>query len=203
MSKKKKLIILLAVSGVLIGSLVGVFLFMRGKSIKPEKEGSGLSLPIFENKQKASADEEYTDEAGFSFKYPKSVKVTDSTPDDDSYYTLLTLSKSDKNILISAMDTKETKIENWMKKSTKYSDASLYGAVTLGGISAKQYSTEDVLITATIDKGVLYLIEGPKDGDFWEDTQAIVIESFAFAGTQKKTESGGSPIIYEEEEVVE
>jgi hypothetical protein len=136
--------------------------------------------------------------------YPKGIEVSDETPDDETYYTLLVLSRGDKKLTISAQDTKETKVENFISKSETYKDAVLYGATTLGGLSAKQYNLGDNLLTIVIDKGVLYLIEGPKDGDFWEKTQMVVVESFAFAGTQKNSSgSAVEDVIYEEEEVVE
>ncbi len=163
---------------------------------------SGPSLSSITNlKEQLKGDLTYTDESGFSFSYPKSVKVSDTTPDDDTYYTVLTLSKDGSQMTVTAKDTKAKTPDEWIKSDSRYQGASLAGATNMGGISAKQYSLGGKLITAGVDAAVVYLIEGPKDGGFWEDTQGVVASSFAFAGT--KTSSSGDNAIYEEEEVVQ
>ena len=200
---KKKIIIILSSFAVLIVIAAGILYFFGWKN-RNSGESPITSLDQLTGGGKIAGDLVYEDEAGFSFSYPKEVRVSDQTPEDDSYYTLLTLSKGEEKITISAQDTKETKTEDYIKKSKDYQIASLYGAVTLGGMSAKQYSLSDKLLTVVVDKGVVYLIEGPKDGGFWEETQSIVIDSFTFAGSESASGgSAASDVVYEEEEVVE
>ncbi len=186
--------------GIIIVVLIGL---ASGYLLLGQRLGSsGPTLPSISNlKEQLRGDLTYTDESGFSFSYPKSVKVSDTTPDDDAYYTVLTLSKDGSQMTITAKDTKAKTSDEWIKSDSHYQGASLAGATNLGGISAKQYSLGGKLITAGVDAAVVYLIEGPKDGGFWEDTQGVVASSFAFAGT--KTSSSGDNAIYEEEEVVQ
>lgn len=166
-----------------------------------DKKEIGLSQ-IFEGiKEKVAGDLLYEDESGFSFKYPKSVKVSDVTPDESVYYTVLTLSKDGEQIEITVKDVTSKTVEVWLKTTEAPKGVTLYGATTLGGVSAKQYSGSTKLYTIAIDQGVLYLIEGPKDAGFWEDAQNVIVSTFAFAG---QSPSGASDnTIYEAEEVVE
>lgn len=186
--------------GIIIAILIGV---ASGYLLLGSRLGtSGPSLPSISNlKEEVKGDLTYTDESGFSFSYPKGINVSDTTPDGDIYYTVLTLSKDKSQMTITAKDTKASTVDEWIKSDNLYKGATLSGATSLGGISAKQYSLGGKLITAAVDKAVVYLIEGPKDGGFWEDAQGVVASSFAFAGT--KTSSSGDNAIYEEEEVVQ
>lgn len=201
MSKKKIKIIVLIFLGVVIGG--GGLYFWKFRStnkvattesqevVGEEGDGIGQTVP-------------YSDTSGFSFLYPENVEVSDETPDDPAYYTLLKLSKGDESLTISVMDVDQKTVASFLASSDKYKKAELYGAVSLGSMKAEQYSLEDKLITLTIDQGVLYLVEGPKDGGFWEETQTVVDESFAFGDTAKQSSSSGSSgVVYEGEEVVE
>lgn len=186
------IVIVLAISGV-----VSYFFLFKGKT---SSDDIVTSLPGISLKEEVKGDLNYTDDAGFSFSYPKGVKVEDVTPDDETFYTKLDLIKGSSKLTISAQDSKVKSVEDWLSTS-EYKGASLVGAGTLGEISAKTYSRDDKLLVVAIDQGVLYLIEGPKNEGFWEEVNGIVTSSFAFAGT--KTAAVGEDSIYEEEEVVE
>lgn len=147
--------------------------------------------------EKLSADLLYQDASGFSFKYPKSLNVADVTPaDDDSYYSRLEIIKGEEKLTITV---KDGSVDSFIKGAT------LAGATTLGGISAKQYRIDQKLITIAAASGVIYLIEGPKDAGFWEDTQNIVVSTFTLGEEPAPGDIGGNSdnTIYESEEVVE
>lgn len=188
----KKFLIILAVLAILAGGgLTGYFLFYS----KGKTEGPNSPSSIFEDKNGVAADLTYTDEAGFSFGYPKGITVKDITPVDSVTYTKLSLQKGKESLVIEVKDTTAKTIDT-------PAGATLSGATTLGGISAKQFVSSDILYTMAIDAGVLYIIQGPKDGDFWEETQNLVVSTFSFAGGADTT-STGDGAIYEEEEIVE
>ena len=153
----------------------------------------------------SNGEDQTQDTAGFSFKHPKDVNVKDVTPDGDEYYTELNLSRGSEKVVLSAKDTSAKTADDWLKSDSTYSGASLVGATTLAGISAKQYSKSEKLITVAVDAGVVYLIVGPKDGAFWEEVQGAAISTFKFSGTASSSaaSSGASDIEYEEEEVIE
>ena len=191
--------ILLIVAGILVlGTVVFGIFFLSSRSKNELQENIDLSqtLPV---EERASVEKIFSDESGFSFKYPASINVADITPNDSTFYTLLDLSKADKSIKISVKD------------ASLYNPpvgSNLLGAITLAGMSAKQYSykrgNENMLLTVAIDKGVLYIIEGLKDAGFWEETQNTIVSSFSFAPEAASgASSGGSDVVYEGEEVVE
>jgi hypothetical protein len=163
-------------------------------------------LPIGENSAVAG-DLVYEDPSGFSFKYPKDVTVQDVTPDDDQFYSVLSLKNKAKALKLSVSDTKYKTVEEWFKLDANApKEAKLTGATTLGSISAKEYEDADSIYTVSIDQSVLYVIESPKDnGGYWESTHDVVVGSFAFKGEEKKTTGGAlqGDIEYEAEEVVE
>ncbi|MBI3282447.1 hypothetical protein HYZ70_00010 [Candidatus Curtissbacteria bacterium] len=190
-------IVLILIAIILVaGGLIGGYLVVVSKS----KTSSIPSLPSI-TKEEVSPDLTYTDESGFSFKYPKGIKVSDVTPQDDSYYTVLSLVKGGQTLTITAKDTSAKTPDGWLGQDPTYRGATLAGATTLGGISAKEYAYGEKLLTVAVDKGVVYLIEGPKDSGFWEDTQNLITSNFIFAGSVAQT--GEDNTIYEEEEVVQ
>ena len=194
----KKTFVIIAVLAILaVGGVTGYFVLgSRSKGTTEEGQTS---------KEEVKADTLFEDSAGFSFKHPKDVKVTDVTPDEDDYYTELNLARGSEMIVLTAKDTSAKTVDDWLKTDSIYSGANLVGATTLGGISAKQYAKGEKLITAAVDQGVLYLIEGPKDGSFWEEVQGALVSSFTFAGgaSASSGSGGASDIIYEEEKVIE
>jgi len=201
MSKKKIKIILLITLGIVLGG--GGVYFWKFRDINQVATSLVQEVANQNESEEVGETLTYSDASGFSFLYPKSVEVVDETPDDSDYYTLLKLTKGDENLTISAMDVDQKTVTSFLENSEKYKKAELYGAISLGSMKAEQYSLGNELITITIDQGVLYLVEGPKDGGYWEETQAIVDESFAFGSTAKTSGSASDGVIYEGEEVVE
>ncbi|MEK7112589.1 MAG: hypothetical protein AAB875_04635 [Patescibacteria group bacterium] len=188
----KKFLIILAVLAILAGGgLTGYFLFYS----KGKTKGPNTISSILKDKDGVGADLTYTDGAGFSFAYPKGITVKDITPVDSVTYTKLSLQKGKESLEIDVKDTTAKIID-------PPSAATLSGATTLGGISAKQYASGDILYTMAIDAGILYVIQGPKDGDFWEETQNLIVSTFSFAGSAETTTEGDGAV-YEEEEIVE
>lgn len=200
---KTKLVILSA--GVLVAGVLTAF----GVTFLKSQKELPVGLPQFQKSPAGPTlepEETYRDEAGFSFGYPKDIKVSDITPDEAAYYSKLSLKKEGKKLIISAKDTKYKNPEEWLTKDKDApEDTSLIGAISLGGISAKQYASDGKLWTVATDQGVLYLIEGPKDGGFWESLHDLLVSTFSFSKPEKATGATGSGdgAIYEEEEVVE
>lgn len=193
----KKIIIILAVILLLLllGSIAGYFFFLRDGDSDISDKAGGLPDII---KEKVEGDLIYEDAAGFSFKYPKAIEVKDITPDDEVYYTLLSLTKDKEKLTVTAKDIKEASSDSFIKNTPEYKLAQVAGATSLGGLAAKQYTLAGKLITVVVDKGVLYLIEGPA-GSYWEDVQSLLISTFAFAGTTGSQTQIQDNAIYEEE----
>ncbi len=184
-------------------SVAGGYLFIssRGKNAGSD---TGSIKPA-DKKDEVKAGFTYQDESGFSFGYPKGIKVTDVTPDDEIYYSKLDLTKGKDVLTISLMDTKAKSIDEWVKNETSYENSALVGATSLAGISAKQYVNQGKMLTLAIDSGVLYFIESLKDSGYWEDVQNIVVSSFKLIENDLTSGSGSAVdnAIYEQEELVE
>src|SRR4030042_2254068 len=138
MSKTK---IAIFVTLILILTIGGFLLLIRSRSSSPNQPI--ITLPFTQPKQtgKPTLDASYTDQSGFSFKYPSTMKVSDITPSDETYYTLLTIGENSDNALkITVRDD-----PNYQPPA----GSSLIGATTLATLPAKQYSykvdTKDVL----------------------------------------------------------
>jgi len=196
-SQMPKKIVIILISILVLAAAGGAgYWFVTLRNTKNSTEGSNLGGQV--PGEKLSADLLYQDASGFSFKYPKSLKVSDVTPaDDDSYYSRLELVKGEEKLTIAV---KDDSVDSFIKGAT------LTGATTLGGISAKQYGIDQKLITIASSSGVIYLIEGPKDAGFWEEAQGVVVSTFTLGEKSASEDAGGSSgdnTIYEPEEVVE
>ena len=99
----------------------------------------------------------------------KEITVKDVTPDNEIYYTVLELTEKGMKLTLNIKDTASKTVEDWLKSSEAPKDLKLYGATSLGETAATQYADDSKLYTVAIDQGVLYFIEGPKDGGFWEE----------------------------------
>lgn len=194
----KKVIILISIL-ILLAAIGGGYLIVsEGYKSKPKSLSETGSVT---NKEVASKDLDYSDASGFSFSYPKSLRAEDITPSDDSYYSKVSLSKSGGKITITVKDETSKTIDEFISSDDYYKGATLSGATTLAGISAKEYSLNGKKITIALKDGILYLVEGNKDGGFWEGAQGVVTSTFEFG--QKSSAGSDANTTYEPEEVVE
>ena len=190
---KKTLIIVGAVGLVLVAGATGIFI--ASKSQNTTQESPSSFFPATNPFAVKEEDTAYNDESGFSFQYPQSLKIEDTTPEDNIHYSVLVLSKGTESLKVTIKDSTEKKTDGL---------GELLGALSLDGVSAKQYSKGNTLITAALDQGVLYLIEGPKDGGYWEEAQNKIVSTFKFGKQESATvETTGAENISYEEEIVE
>ena len=207
MSKK-----ILIIGGVVIVILAVVISIVFIKSKKEKASGSDITS----DSSTSFSDEEVTpdvlfeDASGFSLKHPLSITVEDITPQekDNPFYTLLNLKKGTEAITVAFKDTEYKTIEEILEKDPDAPKAPLLvGATSMDGIPVSQYSYsfngKDVLLSLALDKGILYLIEGPLDNGFWEKTHNLIISSISFADKKASASQGGESVIYEAEEVIE
>jgi hypothetical protein len=197
MSKLYVVIIILGLALLAIGGIL--FFGYNKKSQIAENTNTINSLSESSPVPGINLDSNYKDDSGLTFKYPGDATVTDITPNDNSYYTLLDIKRGEKSIRITIKDG-DFKVP---------ADASLVGAASLGKFSAKQYSYksggDEVLATVAVNQGIVYLVEGPKDNGSGEDLQNAIVGSVNF-GTQDaatNSGSGSSETVDEGEEVIE
>lgn len=207
---KNKIVVLASVIILALSVAIAAYIWFRpGRETKKPGAGSEITKGDIFLKEEATPDVLYEDSSGFSIKHAASITIEDLTPEESEFYTLLDLKRGDSGMSIAFKDTEYKSVEDMLEKdSDAPKNTSLIGAASLDGIPMTQYSynfeSKEILLSAAIDKGVLYLIEGPKDEGFWEETQNLIVSTFAFAQKEAPSaSSGGQAVIYEAEEVIE
>ncbi|MBI1864073.1 hypothetical protein HYS03_02590 [Candidatus Woesebacteria bacterium] len=194
MSKIKLLSLVLVFLAILALVTVVAINFLKNKNQNnpDNSRQSNLSAPQEPTKAVIST-EVYQDSSGFSFKYPKEVTVSDITPNDNTYYSKLSLKKDSSQLTFSVYDSQDN----------PYKSDTLIGATTLDTIAINQYEINGKLISAGLDKQILYVIEGPKDGGYWEDIQNNLISSFQLGLSRQQPQTAADTnTTYETEEVI-
>lgn len=183
-------IAILALAVILGGGIT--FLIIKN-SQQSSETATQLTQNIDQSVEEEITTKSYKDEAGFSFNYPDTLTVKDITPNDDSYYSLVDISKGGKSAKITVQDGTYKISEN----------AKLVGSTTMAGLPAKQYSYQGNLVTFANKDGIMYVVESLDDNDFWTKTHNIIVDSFSLGSDTKSTSpSGNSGSVIEEEEVI-
>lgn len=215
--------VIIGISAVILTLVAGGIIYYLGSKDKDsytgvpklfnliQKNGSSGSQAGAETKK----DEEktYEDASGFSFKYSKDLTAGDVTPGDNAYYSVVSVKKGSQELKITTKDVSYSSLEDWLSKDKDApKGTTLVGAVTLSGISAKQYVYGSRLITAAVDKKILFTIDSLRDPNLWDKVHDRIVSSFTFVnpeatpvpGSSGSGSSGaGDNAIYETEEVVE
>lgn len=207
MSKQK---LLLAVIGVFIMSAgAGALLTLHLTTKPPSVLSKSAPAPAPTTAPEVKPDAVYQDESGFSFKYPKDVRINDITPEDDqSYYSLLSVQKGSSSLFITIKDVQYEKVQDWLENAPDApKQPILIGAVVLGGMAANQYVSEGKLYTLAIDQKVLFAVESPSN-PYWDKVHGLVVESFSLGNdgnnnTPQGPQTSSDKVIYEPEEIIE
>lgn len=192
---------------VTVGAATGFFLFSK----KGEGMPGALSVVDKNNEVAEIEKDSYSDSSGFSFSFPKGLQVSDITPGD--YYSFLEIkdgTKSEK-ISLTVKDTASAGVDKFLEQNSAFPNPKVVGATTFGGMAAKliefNRGGKKLLATLAVAENILYLIEGPKDGSFWEEAQNMIAISFSIGERASNSSNHGqsaSDVISEgEEEVVE
>lgn len=144
----------------------------------------------------------WTDEAGFSFKYPKDLSVNKHEEDPDNYaHVELTNNAHPGKIIVWASDAPSV----WPPKGTSAIDT------TLGGQPAKKIFASapvKMLSVGMISDNILFNVEAAlTDNEYWQKVHDTIVGSFEFTdGSESEPSSGDSVSSGEsadEEEIVE
>lgn len=207
MSRKKIIIISLITAIVVVAGVLGVYFFIsqKNKVVSPlsKMQASLTPTPV----ELAT----WTDQAEFSFQYPKDLTINPHDEDQDNYaHVELTSAKHQGNIIVWVKDTKSPTIADWVAKGkiTNAIDSSL------GTEEAKKVLSEDAskkITISAIHNGYLYQIEVSLADDYWKNIYDEIVSTFTFTSGDKvspaaksssgTTEDGDSS--YDEEEVIE
>lgn len=212
MNNKKVLIPIIV--GVLVGLLsVGIFLWNR--QAKMEAPAAVVASPMQTSVPVETAT--WTDQAGFTFGYPKDISVNPHEEDTTNFaHVELTHKDHPGSVIVWMKDLPAPDLAGWIKKEKRFTGGSILDT-TLGGKPAKKILISDptkMIIVGAIDNDVLVTIEGElTDSDYWSKVHAGIVDSFTFssAGIKSATNqstapaesSGNSGGSVDEEEVLE
>ncbi len=147
----------------------------------------------------------WTDQAGFTFQYPKDVTV-DKHDEDQVNYAHIEMTHKDKmgTIIVWAKDTNAADSAGWVKKEKGLSGGTVFDTV-LGGISGKKVlltTPKKVIVSGVVDEGILFYVEGSfEDSLYWTSAYDTITSSFTFVKEKQTAPVGIDPV--DEEEVVE
>lgn len=196
--------------GLGIGGLVAGAVIFSANNLKPKPEEkiipTSTPTPIIEKTV-------WNDQSGFTFEYPKNLKL-DPHDEDKTNYAHVELTDKDHpgKIIVWTKDTNASDLNSYLKlnKITTSLDTKL------GGEEAKKLITGDeekIVKVATIKDGYLYEIEySPVDESYWNPVFDNLLTSYKFIQSEaKKNEvapqvvsSGETPSSdFVEEEIVE
>lgn len=197
-------------TGIVLGLTFGIGLYIKaGKDdpLTPISDEQNQKVVEAEVTPLSVEKAVYEDPAGFSFQYTVDYTVKDITPEDDEYYTLVSLEKEGEKVgSLSVLDTDLESTEEWLEEQDLIEKLKLVGAAGLDMISAEQYQGDGKLYTVAVDKGALYVIKTDKTA---EKAYDLLISSFKLALAEEKEgastgdSSSGNNVIYEPVEVIE
>jgi hypothetical protein len=200
MSKTKKVWIPIII-GVLAGG-VGAGIFLWNKQAKMEAPTAVVASPTPTSMPIEMTT--WTDQAGFTFGYPKDILVNPHEEDTVNYaHVELTHKDHPGKIIVWVKDLPAPDLAGWIKKEKRFTGASVFDT-TLGGKPAKKILIADLtkmIVAGAIDNDVLVTVEGElADGDYWSKVHQGIVDSFTLAPAEPSGNSGGNAT---EEEVLE
>lgn len=207
MSKEKKLVAGGAVFLIIAITAVSALL-SQGRQEEP------LVQPLIQTQSESAEPLLYKDEAGFSFKYPPALGVVEQATDDSTTYSSLELSSKDypnERLLIKITDTSFKSIDDWLTKNPQGRKIINFSGISLGGMQGKSFKYDDTKknLVLAADSGILYFLESPADGGFWDLAFQTVVSSFQLTqgGVPSPAAVGASnssgAVIDEGEEIIE
>jgi hypothetical protein len=181
MSKTIKLLLLILLLG---GIGFGIYWRFKpkAKDLTAEKE-----LNIEELNPEATESAKYEDWAGFSFAYPKALRIEPIELDDETVYSSLEMfGPEEKTLTLRISDTQFKDLDSWQKEFEKNNLVVSAEASSWVDIPALRltYGAPEKLLTVAVENQVLYQIENLSDSNgFWDSAQQMILDSFKFSKT--------------------
>jgi hypothetical protein len=191
----------------------GLYFFTQPKNLKPLTDAtSGTPKEVVPSKTFI----DYNDPTGFSFSYPDNLSISntasgdmDAAVDPNAYADLQLFSKDKSGSLsLRIADTKLKTLDEWLKDNG-IPETTIPEEKKLDDLRAFEVKTEDRLMLAALDQGVLFTIESPRiEEPFWGEVYNQVLTGFTFTppevvDKQASAASSGEDVIFEGEEVIE
>ncbi|GEM_PF-3101631 len=191
----------------LVGVAVAVFLII---GIKTRYQATTTTIPLSPTPEKKvnTSLKEYTDSAGFTFKYPDNISTTKK--DSNTLYASLELTTADNGgtLTIQAEDENARDIDAYLINKKIRTDT--LKKVKLGNLDARQYTLDTKTTTIALDSGVLFTIitDFQASRPYWTKAQDTVLATFAFVAPDATSQAGNQSgntrdVQYDGEETIE
>lgn len=142
----------------------------------------------------------WTDQAGFTFQYPKGLSVNKHDEDTANYAQVeLTAPSHPGSIIVWAKDSKWTDIDTWVKGDARFTGATI-ADTSLGGQPGKKAlltGPPQQRIVGTISDNILFTVEGTlTDNDYWSAIVETIANSFKFTTdtTEQRIPNGSTNV---------
>lgn len=179
--------------------------------LRPKSNSANAPIDLPEAKKETLPSEtfiEYTDPAGFTFSYPDNLSIEKNEVVDANTYADLQLFSKDVSgsLSLRITDSKFKSLADWLKAS-EIPSTNTPSEKKLGELKALEVKTNDRLMLAALDQGVLFSLEVPLiEQDFWMKVYEKVLADFTFAPPETAAagvSNSSDEIVFEGEEVVE
>ena len=190
----KKLWIVAGVVGALIVLVGGIYIWKTQSSQKMLSPGEAIKTNTTPSPAPFDLTT-WTDEAGFTFQYPKELLVNKHEEDNDNYaHVELTNQDHPGKVIVWASDLPGgvTTLDSWVKK--------LYPSATvldtkLGGEPAKKIMSSapvKMLSEGAISDNLLFNVEATlTDSEYWQRVHDAIAGSFAFTDNSQSAQGAG------------
>ncbi len=147
---------------------------------------------------------EWVDQAGFVFRYPKSLK-SNIHPEDQENYAHIEFTHSDHpgTIIVWARDTTVADAAAWVKKETSLKQGTVFDTIFADEAGKKILlnTPKKKIITATVSDAIVFYVEGEfENSEYWTHAYDAIISSFAFT---VDTSTAAQTVPVDEEEILE
>ncbi len=198
----KRILMIIVTILVVAGIFGGVYVFGYKKQVSTVTPAAVISASPTPTPQELLT---WTDQAGFTFQYPKDVTI-DKHDEDQVNYAHIEMTEKDQpgTIIIWAKDTTAVDGAGWVKKEKSLSGGTVFDT-SLDGISGKKVlltTPKKTIVSGVVDEGIVFYVEGSfEDNQYWNNAYDTITSSFTFVKEKQAAPASVDPV--DEEEVVE
>lgn len=203
-----KIILITIIIIIIVGGSIVFYLLQPKKTISPiSKPQENQTIPV-SLEQPSRTLKVYTDDSGFSFKYPDDVQVSTKDINDTITYADLELTSNQTkgSILIKIADTKLKSVDDWFKESKLISAMTNKKEIKISDITGSQVQVDNKLLAAVLNQDILFTIEvDSQNQKYWLNVYGTILSSFNFVpqktndtATQSLDDSNSDAVLEED-----
>lgn len=177
-------VIKIIIIGIIAVGAIGasLYIFRSQKTVSPISKPQENTKIVIEN-QPSKTLKDYTDDAGFSFKYPEDVVVTKKDANDPNAYSHLELTSDQTkgSISIKITDSKFKSVDDWFRQNKLIQSLRNKKEIKIGEISGSEIQVDNKLLAAALNQEVLFTIEvDSQNQKYWLSVYENMLSTFDF-----------------------